>query len=286
MKRKPSSKSGIFNPRILIAVMLCGMGMSLAMVSFAGTQSGKKTSSKKSTATVRAKPVSPAPTGPVPDATSPASGALTSANIGSSNAITYADSTGSLVPNLTFFAGMGTCAVPTSCSTYTLTIDSSVGTASGGYDPTKYQVYIEVDWALATEDYDTWMCSGSGNCVQANVVAHNNSTSDPEVIILPTSIASGAYTINLVNTSGAAEPYTGTIYLKQIPVQTACTGNCTPPRYENYPAGSGQAEPSGEPSIGVDWNPNVASLKDTASPDFTTGTKRLNTGGVVFFKGG
>src|SRR5207248_6739449 len=116
-----------------------------------------------------------------PSAATPAGGTLTSSNIGSNNAITYADSTGTLVPNFTFFAGMGTCAVPMSCSTYTLTIDSSIGTASGGYDPTKYQIYIELAWTHTTEDYDVWVCAGSGNCVQANVITQNNATADPAV---------------------------------------------------------------------------------------------------------
>jgi hypothetical protein len=285
MNTNPNSKSAFVTARTLLGVILCLAGISIGTFSVSARSGNKKATTRQRDAAVSSQSVGPK-SAPVPDATMPTSGTLTSANIGSNNAINYADTTGSLVPNLTFLAGNGTCAVPMSCSTFTLTIDSSVGTASAGYDPTKYQVFIEVAWATGTEDYDTWMCSGSGNCVQANVVASNTSTADPEVIILPTNVTPGAYTINLVNTSGAAEPYTGTIFLKQIPVQTACTGNCAPPRYQNYPAGAGQAEPSGEPSIGVDWNPNVASLKDTTSPDFTTGTKRLNTGGVVFFKGG
>ena len=285
MTKNSSSKLGFVTLRHLLGTLLCIVGVSIAAFSVSAKSTTKKSTAKRQPAASNA--ISQrAPTAPLPNATSPASGTLTSANVGSNNAITYTDSIGSLVPNLTFFAGNGTCAVPMSCSTFTLTIDPSVGTASAGYDPTRYQIFIEVSWAHATEDYDTWLCSGSGNCTQANVVAVNNSTADPEFIILPTSTAPGPYTINLVNTSGGAEPYNGTIYLKQIPVQAACTGNCTPPRYMNYPAGPGQAEPSGEPSIGVDWNPNVPALKDTSSPDFTTGTKRLNTGGVVFFKGG
>ena len=47
------------------------------------------------------------------------------------------------------------------------------------------------------------------------------------------------------------------------------------PRYQVYaaPPTAGGAESSGEPSIGIDWNPNVASLKH--------GT--VNQGGVAFF---
>ena len=288
MNKNLNSKSGFITARNLFGVLLCIIGVSIGTLSLSAKSPKNKstTSSNTRQPVVSSTSVAPKSAPLTPSSPSPAGGTLTSANIGSANAIAYGDTTGTLVPNFTFFAGNGTCAAPMSCSTYSLTIDSSVGTASGGYDPTKYQIYIEERWAHTTEDYDVWVCSGSGNCVQANVVAVNNSTADPTAIILPTNITPGVYTINLVITTGEAEPYTGTIYLKEVPVQAACSGNCTPPRYENYPAAPGQAEPSGEPSIGVDWNPNVASLKDTTSPDFTTGTKRLNTGGVVFFKGG
>jgi hypothetical protein len=285
MKKKSSSKSGFINTRNLVGILLCLSGISLAMLAFGASGSGAKVAQKKQAHL--SKPSKPSkPSAPViPSAPAPTSGTLTSANIGSSKAINWADSVGS-APNDTFFAGNGTCAVPQSCSTFTVTIDSSVGTASGGYDPTKYQIFIEISWPQAAEDYDTWVCSGSGNCVQANVVASNTSTADPEVIVLPTSTAPGAYTINAVMATGAFEPYNGTVYLRPIPQQTGCTGNCTPPRYQNYPAGVGQADDAGEPSIGTDWNPNVASLKDVSSSDFTTGTMRKNTGGVAFFKSG
>ena len=265
--------------RNLFSVVLCIAGVSLAVFSL-GARPNKAKMPRSGPPVSASLPTSASPTGAT----------LTSANIGPNNAINYSDSTGSLVPNLTFFAGQGTCAVPMSCSTFTLTIDPSVGTPSGSYDPTKYNVFIEVSWATPAEDYDTWMCAGSGNCTQANVVASNASTADPETITLPTTTAAGTYTINLVNTSGAAEPYNGTIYLKQIPQQTNCTGNCTPPRYMNYPAGAGQSDDAGEPSIGVDWNPNVASLKNGPNPPTggpPLGNKiNLNTGGVAFFKSG
>jgi hypothetical protein len=285
MKKNYSSKSGFIATRNFIGLVLGAAAISLAMLSFAGTRVNQKLMVKR---LPNQPQTSVAPkSATVPTAPAPTSGTLTSANVGSSKAINWADSTGSLVPNLTFFAGNGTCAVPMSCSTFTLVIDPSVHTASAGYDPTQYSIFIEVSWATAAEDYDTWMCSGSGNCVQANVVASNTSTADPETLTFSAAtFPAGTYTINLVNTSGAAEPYNGTAYLKAIPQQTNCTGNCTPPRYFNYPAGQGQADNAGEPSIGVDWNPNVATLKDVSSSDFTTGTMRLNTGGVAFFTSG
>jgi PKD repeat protein len=268
MKRTSPSEFGFINARNLLGVFLCLSGISLAILSLAAPP---------------AHPVgAPATSAAGP---SPGMGTLKSTNIGTANAISYADTVGSST-NDTFFAGNGTCAAPTSCSTFTLTIDPSVGTASGSYDPTKYSIFIELAWPQAAEDYDTFICSTGGNCVQANVIASNTSTADPETITLPTTTPPGVYTINAVMATGAFEPYTGTAYLKPIPQNTTCTGNCTPPRYINYPAGQGQADNAGEPSVGVDWNPNVASLKDTSSRDFTTGIKRLNTGGVAFFKSG
>src|SRR5438105_12129182 len=177
--KKTKPNYGFVTTRNLIALILCTAAFSLAAFSVAAKSSSKKLTTKNQRTSIAPKPVLS------PDAPTPGNATLTSANIGSANALNYMDSVGAPVTNLTFFAGSGTCAVPMSCSTYTLTIDPSVGAASGGYDPTKYQVYIEADWALAAQDYDTWMCSGSGNCVQANVVAQNNSTADPEVIILP-----------------------------------------------------------------------------------------------------
>src|SRR6266851_6683257 len=201
MKKKSSSKSGFINSRNIIAVLFCTAGISLVMLSFSATASSRKTTPKQQT-TTSGQRVHGSSAPITPNAPSPGGGTLTSANIGSANALNYADSTGSAL-NLTFFAGNGTCAVPMSCSTFTVTVDPSVGTASPGYDPTKYNIFIELSWQVAAIDYDTWVCSGSGNCVQANVVASNTSTGDPETIFLPTTTAPGAYTINAVNTTGA-----------------------------------------------------------------------------------
>jgi hypothetical protein len=281
MKKKSSSKSGFINSRNLIAVMFWTAGISLAMLSFNATASSRKTTTKQQTPT-NGQAVHGRPSPIVPSAPSPTTGTLTSANIGSAKAINYADSVGSAL-NLTFFAGSGTCAVPMSCSTYTLTIDPSVGTASAGYDPTQFQIFIEISWAQAAVDYDTWMCSGAGNCVQANVVASNASTTDPETIFLPTSLAPGVYTINAVNTTGAPVPYNGTVYLQPRAQATTCP-TCPVPRYQTYYANAPTPNGAGEPSIGVDWNPNVPSLKVTAPGTPAHGPTLQNTGGVAFYQ--
>jgi hypothetical protein len=74
------------------------------------------------------------------------------------------------------------------------------------------------------------------------------------------------------------DTFVGTITLENKPTTcppTACPPPPNPPRYQTYPAppSAAGAATSGEPSIGVDWTPNVAGLKH--------GT--VNRGGGVFF---
>jgi PKD repeat protein len=278
MKKSPLN-SGFLNSRNLLGVLLSVAGIACAMLTFASAAPSKQTTAGKQP-TAGVKPAA----SQVPNAPTPTSATLTSANIGSTKALNYADSVGSIA-NLTFFAGSGTCAVPMSCSTFTLTIDPSVRTASPGYDPSQYNIFIELSWQVAAIDYDTWVCSGSGNCVQANVVASNASTGDPETIFLPAATtAPGTYTINAVNTTGAPEAYNGTVYLQPIPTATTCP-TCPVPRYQTYYAPNNLApNGAGEPSIGVDWNPNVPSLKVTAPGTLAHGPTLLNTGGVTFFQ--
>ncbi|MEO6971644.1 MAG: hypothetical protein ABI217_12210, partial [Chthoniobacterales bacterium] len=200
--------------------------------------------------------------------------------------LAYMEAAGTQVPNETGVAlGAPNCTVPNSCSTYNLTIDPTVGVAAGGYDPTKYQIHMTWSWSLTTVDYDIFFEDAAGN-----VVAVNNSTADPSSIIIPTTTPAGIYHIVIVLSTGAPIGYNGSVVLEQKPASTGICDpnvtNCTPPRYISYSAGPGQADNAGEPSLGVDFNPNVATLKDTTSPIFTTGIKRLNTGGVSFFPSG
>ncbi len=253
MNKNHSSKSGFITTRNVVGLFLGTAAISLAMISFAAGPSNQLKINKQPVARGQ-RPGINLNVAPAPSAPTPATGTLRSTNIGSANELNWNDTTGTIL-NLTFFAGSGTCAVPQSCSTFTLTIDPSVAAASAGYDPTKYVIFIEISWQQAQVDYDTWMCSGAGNCTQANVIASNASVSDPEVITLPTNTPAGVYTINAVNTTGAPVPVGGVAYLQLIPPSGGCNPaitNCAPPRYQNYPAGVGQADDAGEPSIGVD----------------------------------
>lgn len=251
MQKKSASQSGLSNPRVLSAFALCLAGVLLAMFSFA----------------------TPAP---------PA-GTLSTAN----RSITYTDSTGSL-PNPSGVAlGAPNCTAPMSCSTFNLTIDPSVGVNGLGYVASQYQIFLQWQWAVSTVDYDVFIV---GPSPLTTVVAKNQSTADPSTIILPTTLAPGVYKVTLALSTGAPIAYTGTIQLQPKPqVAGICPPGdptCAPPRYQTFPAGPGQADNAGEPALGVDWNPNVASLKDTSSADFTTGVTLKNTGGVAFFTSG
>jgi PKD repeat protein len=276
MRTNPAPKSGFINGCRLFAILLCTAGISLALVSFAATPSSEKATLTNQAASIK---TPKAPT--LPAAPSPGSDTLSTSH----RSITYTES-GAQVPNETGVAlGVPDCTVPNSCSTFDLTINSSVGTAVAGYDPTQYQIHMTWSWSVATVDYDIFFEDAGGN-----VVAVNNSTADPSAIIIPTTTPAGLYHVVIVLATGAPIGYTGTIVLEPKPLTAGICNpnvtNCTPPRYMNYPAGVGQADNAGEPSVGVDWNPNVASLKNTSSPIFSTGVMRKNTGGVAFFTSG
>ena len=199
-------------------------------------------------------------------AATPANGTLTPAN-DSAHPLQYTDGM-LLVPNPTHLAlGQPDCTGTNRCSDFTLTVNANSVAATS-------QIQIQHQWASTSTDFDIFVEDPAGNLVTANA-----STADPSTIILPIPANGTVYHIVVVLSVGAAQTFTGTISVIPIPPPTP-QGAGAPPRYENYPAPQGVADNAGEPSIGVDWNPNVASLRDTTPP-----TKK-NVGGVTFFTSG
>src|SRR3954469_4802581 len=237
MRKRIVSESGAFNPRTFVAFLLISAAAGLAVVSFATP--------------------------------SPASGTLSRANA----TVTYTDPTGA-PPNLTHVAlGKPNCGPgDAACSVFNLTIDPSITTPASGYNPAQYQLLFQWSWGVSTVDFDIFVEDVSGN-----VVAKNTSTADPSSIVIPASQALSAYKLVVVLSTGGPIPYTGTVTLQPAPPASGLCNpgvtNCAPPRYQNFSAGQGQADGAGEPSIGIDWNPNVASLTHD----------KVNTGGVAFF---
>jgi hypothetical protein len=264
MRKKSSSQSGLFNPRVLTAVLLFLCASALLMFAAAPPSKQKTAVSKPVSKKPIATPASPTPAG---------------ATLSTSNrSITYTES-GAMTPNETGVAlGAPDCTVPNSCSTFNLTIDPTVGIAGSGYTPAQFQIHMIWSWSVSTVDYDIFFEDAAGN-----VVAVNNSTADPSSIIIPTTTPAGLYKVVIVLATGAPIGFTGTVVLESKPATAPLCGgaaDCTPPRYINYAAGDGQADDAGEPSLGVDWNPNVAALK------FQDATHNLNHSGVAFFTSG
>ncbi|HST30817.1 MAG TPA: PKD domain-containing protein [Chthoniobacterales bacterium] len=279
MKRNPNPYSGFITPRNLFGTLLCITGLSIATFTLSAKPSNKSSSTKRTT---NLRPVRPASAPTTPAAgPAPTSGTLSVAN----PKLTYTDPIGP-VPNATG-EGVGftkpTCAANgVDCSNYTVTLDPSVFTASGGYDPTKANIVIQLTWNPSANQYGSFIEDKNGTLLASNLAGL-----DPETIAIPVvtlNPANGPFTI--VTTLEIGSPgtgYTGTVSLI-TPSGGATAGSGTPPRYQVYVFPGVQSSNGGlEPSIGVDWNPNVASLQHIAPGNASVGPTLLNTGGLVMF---
>ncbi len=222
MRTKIILQSAFARPRLLLALLLCGIGASLGFLSFAAT---------------------------------PSSGTLTT----TSAPLVYTAGP-FVVPNVTAQAGPPDCTAPMSCDDFALTVNVPVGT-----DATK-QVKIKVEWPVSSADFDLYVLQGG------SIIATSASSSDPESVFIPA--VSGSYIVRTVPFAPAGQSITGTVSLESIPAAPPA-GSGTPGRYISYaaPADLPGAGSAGEPSIGIDWNPNVASLRHD----------QVNTGGVAFY---
>ena len=223
MRKNPASRSGIFNPRILLGLFLCAVGALLGIFSFNSF------------------------------AATPAEGTLTPTN----HTLTYTDT---LVTNTSgSLLGEPVCAGPGTCSDFKVTVNAQSVAATK-------QILIQGSWTPPQNDFDIFITNAGGT-----VIASNLQTANPSTIILPIPADGTVYHI-IIEASIGAGNLEGLVKLIDIPAPVN-QGSGTPPRYINYVGPSGGADRSGEPSIGVDWNPNVALLKHDL----------VNTGGVAFF---
>jgi hypothetical protein len=280
MKKQPISKSGFTITRNLLGVSLSAAAISLAAFSFASSSGQKSDPVTNKNAFIAAKPIHRSlPTAPGVGP-SPTSGTLSVSN----KILTFTDPTGP-IPNATgegVTSGGPTCAANgVDCSNYVLTLDPSIFSAATGYDPTKAFILIQLTWTPAAYQYGSFVEDKNGN-----VIASNTAGTDPETISIavntPGLQAGGPYTI--VTTLEIGTPglgYSGRASLLQ-PTNAAANQcpSCIPSRYQMY---FGPDNQSGEPSMGVDWNPNVAIYKKTAAGTSAHGPTLLDTGGVSFF---
>ncbi len=193
-------------------------------------------------------------------ASTPSGGNLTDAN----PKLTY--SAGPFaVPNVTDNVnGTPTCSatIPAEqCDSFALTVNVAAADAS-----TK-RINVAISFGISAAEFDVFVYDATGK-----LLASDTAGGEPSVVSVPA--VSGSYTVVVDPWNPLGQSFTGTVSLDSVPPQPPpATG--IPPRYQVYPAPSsaGGASSSGEPSIGIDWNPNVAWLK--------SGT--VNQGGVAFF---
>lgn len=147
------------------------------------------------------------------------------------------------------------------CDTFNLTVNAAASDAS-----TK-QIRVTISFPISAGEFDLFVFDSKGNLVGSDTAG-----GEPSVAIIPA--VSGSYQVVVDPWNPLGQSFNATIALEAIPPQPPpATGIA--PRFQVYPAPptAGGADASGEPSIGVDWNANVASLK--------SGT--VNQGGVAFF---
>ncbi len=160
--------------------------------------------------------------------------------------------------------GLPDCTAPMSCDTFTLTVDAATQAATR-------EVQVQIAWDLAAADFDLYVLDATGTVL----VKSSASGNDPETAIFEIPLTPTTYQVLVAPFNPIGQSFRGIISLVPFPpVQPPGTGIA--PRYQPYAASSGMGNSAGEPSIGVDWIPRVASLSH--------GT--VNTGGVVFFTSG
>lgn len=191
----------------------------------------------------------------------PPGGTLTDANI-ETNPLTYTAGP-FFVANATAQAtGVPICNAATQCDDYLLTVNVSAGVAA------TRNVKIQVQWDNSTADFDLYVLDS-----MSNVVSRSASSADPEtafITIVPSTPTT--YTVRVAPFAPVGQSITGRISLVPKPVSPPPAAGLAA-RYKVYASPPGGGDSAGEPSIGVDWNPNVPGLKH--------GT--VNTGGVAFF---
>ena len=154
------------------------------------------------------------------------------------------------------------CVEGVSCDTYTLTIQ---GTPQDWINANKL-VHVHLGWTQTAQDFDLYIHKGdlngpvvasSGNGVTNGILLTEDADLDPA----RSSVGTGTFAVHVVYwTATAAEQYTGTISVANVPAQPAPTPTPTPaneppgtPRFYSYIAPPGVADDAGEPSIGVNW---------------------------------
>src|SRR5262245_5002571 len=201
-------------------------------------------------------------TQPTVHASNPSAGSinLTSAAISGQGSALAGGATGDPAAGLITSEGM--CVEGVSCDTYTLTIE---GAPQDWINANKL-VHVHLGWTLSAQDFDLYVHKGdlngpvvanSGNGVTTGILTNEDADLDTS----RPSVGTGTFAVHVVYwTATAAEQYTGTVSVANVPAAPPPTPTPTPtneplgtPRFYSYIAPPGVADDAGEPSIGVNW---------------------------------
>ena len=172
------------------------------------------------------------------------------------------------------------------CDKFALTVDLP---ADYGTTHPNAQVAIKTSWPTVTGAgpvadacFADYLLDSSGTIVNAAYTCGN-----PEVMMAVAGQGTQQYTVEIIPELPLGQSYTTTVELTDgASAGSGGASNSAPPppngvppkplAFAQYTAPSGLGDNAGEPSIGVDPNPNVASLKHD----------QVNAAGVVFFQSG
>jgi len=199
---------------------------------------------------------------PTAEASSPATGTIniTSSPITWQGTATAGGAIGD--PLLGLITSEDMCIEGTSCDSFTLTIG---GTPSDWINANKL-VHIHLGWTVPTQDFDLYVHRGdlngpvvanSGNGATNGILTSEDADLDPS----SPSVGTGTFAVHVVYwTATAADQYTATASVENVPAPPPPTGTPTPtiepdgtPRFYSYLAPAGVGDDAGEPSIGVNW---------------------------------
>ncbi|MFN2531330.1 MAG: sialidase family protein [Pyrinomonadaceae bacterium] len=170
--------------------------------------------------------------------------------------------------------GNPTCNEALPCDEYTFTTSVSSATSQSKY------LKIEIGWPVVGEaQFDLYVFDGptsSGRLIAKSL--GDQTYVEPDVALIPAVAATnGVYTLRIVPFLPFGQSITGEVSLVEIPAAAPADPGVAA-GFSNHISPANLGNNAGEPSIGVDWAPRVASLRNDID--------KINTGGVAFFQSG
>ena len=236
MRKNPASQSGLFNPRVLIALSLCSVGALLAMLSFAATPSS----------------------GTLTDTSGPLSYTAGPFFVANPTPILFVDQgpecSGSAQP----------------CDDFALTVTLPAGYAAAHPNAAVKVTLAWNDAGSGSSDYDLYIYKGTVDNTDGSQAANYQSASsaNPEIAsISPLSDGTSQYTVKVVPFTPTGESVHVTMELLPGSGSGGSTGFGGPdpttpgvPRYQNFFAPDGTSAQSSDGEFNIGFNPKTGRI--------------------------